>query len=317
MKSTTSSQNQPYTYGFPYYPTGRDDKFLPTPADWLSMKKRIDNVHQQDDQTTVDPAEANKRSLWRVHDKLYDLSNFSHPGGSAFIELSADTDITELFETSHHNIEKAKLLLSKYFVRDCHQNHRRYTEFFTFEEHGFYCTLRSKVSAILQQPSNRIHSYWSSSSFIHDSLLVTHICLLLWMVLMPVHVPNILAGFTTTLTGVFLGMLAVCGHNFFHKNDNWRMWSVDLALVSSYEWRISHVYSHHNYANSIYDYEIQAFEPLICFLPHPAKGHWPRQLLTIVSFAFVIPIITMLQVQCYDHQSAIVVSHCLLSLSLS
>jgi hypothetical protein len=37
--------------------------------------------------------------LWRVHDELYDLAEFKHPGGDHWLELTKGTDITELFET--------------------------------------------------------------------------------------------------------------------------------------------------------------------------------------------------------------------------
>ena len=64
------------------------------------------------------------------------------------------------------------------------------------------------------------------------------------------------------LSGLLLSVLAICAHNFYHKKDNWRMYSFDLTLYSSHEWRISHAYSHHVFPNTINDFEIIAFEKL-------------------------------------------------------
>ena len=50
-------------------------------------------------------AEADTRGslLWRVHNKLYDLSDFEsrHPGGSQWISFTQGTDCTEAFEAHH------------------------------------------------------------------------------------------------------------------------------------------------------------------------------------------------------------------------
>jgi hypothetical protein len=72
---------------------------------WFENKREIDGV----------PA-----NLWRVHEKYYDLTDFidKHPGGKIWIEKNRGTDITELFESHHIEIEKAKILLKRYFVRD-------------------------------------------------------------------------------------------------------------------------------------------------------------------------------------------------------
>lgn len=65
------------------YPSSRDDS-LKTGKGFLECRRREDGAE----------------NLWRVHNSLYDLSNFekSHPGGREFISLTRGTDITELFE---------------------------------------------------------------------------------------------------------------------------------------------------------------------------------------------------------------------------
>lgn len=86
--------------------------------------------------------------LWRIRDKLYDLTDFAqrHPGGSFWIEQTKGTDITEPFE-SHHIEEHASRMLSKFEVREA-SSPRNYQ--FTLEENGFYMTLKRRVRKKLQ-----------------------------------------------------------------------------------------------------------------------------------------------------------------------
>ena len=72
---------------------------------WFENKREIDEVPEK---------------LWRVHDKYYYLTDFieKHPGGRIWIEKNRGTDITELFESHHIEIEKAKIILNKYFVKN-------------------------------------------------------------------------------------------------------------------------------------------------------------------------------------------------------
>ena len=70
-----------------YVMGGRHD-IIKSADSWLANKRKDDGI---------DPF------LWRIHDKLYDLSSFAkrHPGGSMWIESTIGTDITEAFEVSH------------------------------------------------------------------------------------------------------------------------------------------------------------------------------------------------------------------------
>lgn len=50
------------------------------------------------------------------------------------------------------------------------------------------------------------------------------------------------------------------------------MYYFDLSMMSSKDWRITHAMSHHMYPNTLWDYEIYAFEPLTHWLPDPKKS---------------------------------------------
>lgn len=86
--------------------------------------------------------------------------------------------------------------------------------------------------------------YSSEVLLLQDSLVLAYIVISLMAV-----VTNSLG--LKVLGGLLLGMLTVGGHNFLHKADNWRQFYFDLSPLSSYEFRISHAFSHHLYPNTI------------------------------------------------------------------
>jgi hypothetical protein len=53
------------------------------------------------------------------------------------------------------------------------------------------------------------------------------------------------------LAGTMLTLAMVGAHNFFHLRDNWRKYYWDLGLMSSHEWLVIHVLSHHLYPNTV------------------------------------------------------------------
>lgn len=88
---------------------------------------------------------------WRVHNKLYDLSDFiqKHPGGPDWLQFTKGIDITEAFEASHmRNVTKVEQILAKYYVKDIHTPRNSP---YSFDDNGFYRTLKRRVDPILQQ----------------------------------------------------------------------------------------------------------------------------------------------------------------------
>jgi hypothetical protein len=59
--------------------------------DWLENRKKYN---------------ARAGGLWRVHDGLYDLNNFEHPGGFDWLEMLRGADITEMFEVCHRTCRR-------------------------------------------------------------------------------------------------------------------------------------------------------------------------------------------------------------------
>ena len=200
------------------------------------------------------------RIYWRLHDDFYDLSDFDHPGGREWIEMTKGNDITELFESSHPNIEKARQLLPKYRVGPAKEP--RNSGAFTFEKDGFYSVFRERCWKILKDVGT---GPTPTMLFIHDSLLVSFLIALICTIHPALSHQQWLA--IAIAAGFLMQCLGTCAHNFYHKRANWRMYSWDLTPYSSDEWRISHAYSHHAFPNTAYDYEVMVFEPYIEYLP--------------------------------------------------
>lgn len=56
----------------------------------------------------------------KIHEKYYDLTGFSHPGGPVALSLAASRDATELFESHHHFSNKSMVnsVLQKYEISE-------------------------------------------------------------------------------------------------------------------------------------------------------------------------------------------------------
>ncbi|KAK2722214.1 cytochrome b5-related protein-like isoform X2 [Artemia franciscana] len=222
--------------GFQTYPSGRDG-ILRTATHWINGKRHDDNIGD----------------FWRVHDKLYDLTNFvqRHPGGAYWLEVTRGTDVTEAFE-SHHLTDNAEMILKKYFVREIEEPRNSP---YTFKSDGFYKVLKRRVAKELPTiPYQGRTVKWHN--------------VLLWSFFASFFLSGLYSStLMIVLAGAILALLTNCSHNFYHKSNNWRMYAWDLSGLSSAEWRVSHAVSHHGFANTIYDYELSSFEPIFDFKP--------------------------------------------------
>lgn len=69
------------------------------------------------------------------------------------------------------------------------------------------------------------------------------------------------------LCGLFYTWCGICGHNFLHMRDNFRMYYINIMFMNYRNWRISHALSHHLYPNSLLDFELTDMEPFFVYLP--------------------------------------------------
>ncbi|XP_017014055.2 cytochrome b5-related protein [Drosophila takahashii] len=220
------------------YPSYRQHRPI-TSESWLEGKNADDEAE----------------GLWRINDKLYDLSDFAarHPGGASWIECTRGTDITEPFE-SHHIEERARGMLGKFEVRQASKP-RNYK--FTLKENGFYMTLKRRVREKLRKIE---YSPTRKTEFLHLAILVS-VFIFSWA-------GTILDSLVLqSVAGLALCWVATSTHNYFHQRDNWRMYTFNLTMMNFRNWRISHALSHHVYANSLHDLEMSMFEPFLCWIP--------------------------------------------------
>lgn len=218
----------------------------------------------------------NTGGLWRVHDALYDFTDwvYKHPGGSDWLKLTKGSDITEAFE-AHHVTKIPEHLLKQFYVRAASEPRNSP---YTFKDDGFYRTLKRKAQPILQ----KLPSGPSAETKLYSDLL-----LIAFLLLATVAAATYSFKFGL-LAGLLLNFLVVSAHNFFHMKDNLRMYYFDLCLMGSRNWRISHALSHHLYTNSLLDLELVMFEPLLQWVPHHNKHFVIRYVSWIYSFILYI-----------------------------
>ncbi|KAF0305634.1 Cytochrome b5-related protein [Amphibalanus amphitrite] len=212
---------------------------------WLEDKRKIDGA----------------AGLWRVHDELYDLSEFAerHPGGRFWLDITRGQDITELFEASHCLATgRPEQQLARCRVRAATQPRNAP---YTFQADGFYRTLKRRAAPVLRRVGTGAGA---------ATRLVADGGLLLFLVT-GVASAVLHSRLAAAASGVVLALLLGVGHNFLHQRDNWRMYLLDVPLLSSAEFRVSHALSHHMFPNTAMDLEVTLLEPVIFFLTHAKR----------------------------------------------
>ncbi|XP_013100184.1 cytochrome b5-related protein isoform X2 [Stomoxys calcitrans] len=97
---------------------------------------------------------------------------------------------------------------------------------------------------------------------------IIHLALLISMFVFAVASVKFNSWLYTILAGTTLCWTVISAHNYFHRRDNWRMYTFNLSMMNFCAWRISHAMSHHIYPNSYLDLELSMFEPFLCWVPN-------------------------------------------------
>ena len=116
-----------------------------------------------------------KKKLWNLYGKSYDLTNFldKHPGGRHILEnVKGDRDITPLFESYHAfaDIDSIKITLEKYCLGKSEIESK-----YTYSE--FYHVLRDRVKKYFGDEKSvtrkiKIDNNWYLKSFTMLILLI-------------------------------------------------------------------------------------------------------------------------------------------------
>ncbi len=94
---------------------------------------------------TVADGQLDASKLWQIHGCYYDLEPFltEHPGGRRFLEQVRGMDCTAVFESTHLHDKMPKAMLKRFYVGEV----PGYAPAYTFEQDGFYLTLKRRVQA--------------------------------------------------------------------------------------------------------------------------------------------------------------------------
>lgn len=212
-----------------------------------------------------------------IHNVVYDVCNFDHPGGRVLLNLCGGMDATELFEMSHVNHKRAHLALKALPVVG-------HTEL--PERHDFtrYRDLRTRVLRIFPTHASRAASNATHmrvigcamfALFIHASLVThTEYLTMHW-------------AFLCLLSSVFNTILGAYGHNGLHRLEPHAL-GLDWNGLSSFEWLSEHVVSHHPFVNTENDHDSLSMEPILAWLPSRTAvcGHAQTSWMRHVVYTF-------------------------------
>jgi hypothetical protein len=191
-----------------------------------------------------------------VHNVVYDLRDFNHPGGKVLLELCGGHDATELFEMSHVNHDAALRVL-KTLPTVGHSECR------SLYEYTRYATLRSRAFQLFPTRASR-----SASTETHLRVLACALCALTLHLVILFRTHAVTASwFVLCLVSAFVNtLLGAYGHNGVHRVHPHAL-GLDWNGLSSFEWLSEHVMSHHPHVNTERDHDALSLEPILSWLP--------------------------------------------------
>lgn len=214
-----------------------------------------------------------------IHGKLYDPASIDHPGGNAWLMTCKGVDATALFESSHINIHAARAMLERLspvavFATPDNAPLTDYTR---------YACLREIVYKKFPTRSMRRAGRATRLAYALCVLTVasSHIYLLRTI---PFSFQWIVCCFLSAVVNTVWGGM---GHNFVHQLDS-RAIALDWNGLSSYEWMLEHVISHHPSPNTHKDHDSISMLPLVDWTTRGAAVNRARILLRLFLFAVVL-----------------------------
>ena len=180
-----------------------------------------------------------------IHGKIYKIDTFNHPGGNTFLEINKGCDITTLYETHHINTEVSNKELNKLKVT----GHYKPVINYNFD---YYNNLRSNVFKLFNTKKSRTMNTLTRLNLFFYII----ICIYVHYKLLKYNYYNIDIYFIPIciISSVINSILGGFGHNGVHR----LLYStllLDWNGLSSLEWLLEHVHSHHMYTNTNYDHD--------------------------------------------------------------
>lgn len=105
---------------------------------------------------------------------------------------------------------------------------------FTFENDGFYRTLKRRVAKKLETVDRSC--VWKSKFY--SDLVLAAFFLASILAVKCEHI--LIRGLMILFAGQFAAWLNTLSHNFSHQRNNWRMYTANLVFTGWRDWRVYH-----------------------------------------------------------------------------
>lgn len=198
-------------------------------------------------------------ALIGINGFLYDLNDFDHPGGNGFIEMCKGTDATELFETHHINIKRARHALSTFkSCGRCKKNNIDWDEYNILREMAFKTFPTRKSRTMNMKTKFILILNILFTLFFHVLILCTPIWTFSYICVC------VMSSFFNTICGGF-------GHNGVHRMELSCI-LLDWNGLSAYEWMHEHIHSHHMHVNTHHDHDAISMSPFLHWITHSEKS---------------------------------------------
>lgn len=196
------------------------------------------------------------RYRYKIHDKLYDLTDFVkiHPGGiDMFNNLKPDTNITPMIYAYHKNPKSILEMLPKYEVPQTDDIIIQYDTSYTYDK---YCELKKLVYDEIHE--KKIPLYWSNTEIAYNTFMLS-VYLGIWGY--SFWNANNLSYWWMCLLGVInMGYGALVFHETSHytgfksqKLNNIISYLIMSPIITTEDWKYEHNYLHHSFTNTNYD----------------------------------------------------------------
>ncbi len=196
----------------------------------------------------------------KIHGKMYDLTNFNHPGGSIPIDIIDNKDSTCLFESYHpvSNREKLNNILSKYEVHDDNSIIQQDVYDFSIFNDDFTKEVRMEVYNYFNNIATK------NNCTLIEATKMTAIKKIELIVLASIFIINLIRWFYTN-NFIYLFTIPFSYYlllvNYFHDAGHFALFTNKYIetimfcciyfIYSSIGWYNYHTYEHHSYANIV------------------------------------------------------------------
>ena len=196
------------------------------------------------------------RYRYKVHDKLYDLTDFVgiHPGGQdMFNNLMQDTNITPMIYSYHKTPQNILAILPKYEIPKTNDITIKYDTDYTYDK---YIELKKMVYDEIHE--KKIPLYWSNPEIAyHTSMMSAYLGVWTYCIW---NAATLSHWWMVLLAVMSIGYIAIVFHETSHyggfKNQTINQIISNLILAPFFttnDWKFDHNYLHHCFTNTYYD----------------------------------------------------------------